>query len=165
MLINHRQSSTAFVCFLSEENNLAFGVHRPMLPSSIKLFANWSSSQSNTYLLFSAVTASIPGNVTKKVKLLPRPSFSILYARNKKRKRKRGAGYPRLGNYCLCFQDFGTGSAYMIIPPEMKFQDSATSEIRPHVTSNIFSDSLATTGEAPGTRMSHEASLVNENCG
>ena len=37
MLINHRQSSTAFVCFLSEENNLAFGVHRPMLPSSIKI--------------------------------------------------------------------------------------------------------------------------------
>ena len=36
-MTNHRQSSTAFVCFLSEENNLAFGVHRPMLPSSTKL--------------------------------------------------------------------------------------------------------------------------------
>ena len=37
MLINHRQSSTAFVCFLSGENNIAFGVHRPVLPSSIKI--------------------------------------------------------------------------------------------------------------------------------
>ena len=36
-MINHRQSATAFVCCLSEGNNLAFGVHRPMLPSSIKI--------------------------------------------------------------------------------------------------------------------------------
>ena len=47
------------------------------------------------------VTASIPGNVTKKVKLLPRPSFSILYARNKIKKIKRGAGCPRLGKTTL----------------------------------------------------------------
>ena len=37
LLINHRQSSIAFVCFLSGENNLAFGVHRPMLPPSIEI--------------------------------------------------------------------------------------------------------------------------------
>ena len=37
LLIYHRQSSTAFVCFLSGENNLAFGVHRPMFPPSIKI--------------------------------------------------------------------------------------------------------------------------------
>ena len=36
-MINHRQSSTAFVCFLSGETNLVFGVHRPMLPPSIKI--------------------------------------------------------------------------------------------------------------------------------
>ena len=90
MLINHRQSSTAFVCFLSEENNLAFGVHRPMLPSSIKIVRKLVELTEHTYLLFSAVTASIPGNVTKKVKLLPRPLLSILYARNKNKNKTRG---------------------------------------------------------------------------
>ena len=54
------------------------------------LFANWWSSQSNTDSLCTAVTASIPGNGTKKVKVLPRPSFSILYGEIKKKEKTRG---------------------------------------------------------------------------
>ena len=88
-MINHRQSSTAFACFLSEENNLAFGVHRPMLPSSIKIVGKLVELTEQN-LLIVAVTASIPGNVTKKVKLLPRPSHTI--RAKEKEKENEGLG-------------------------------------------------------------------------
>ena len=117
MLINHRQSSTAFVCFLSEENNLAFGVHRPMLPSSIKIVRKLVELTEQYLLIILCGYCQHSGKCHKKVKLLPRPSFSILYARNKKIKRKRGAGYPRLAQACpnltLSMRVFGPGnSAY-----------------------------------------------------
>ena len=95
MLINHRQSSTAFVCFLSEENNLAFGVHRPMLPSSIKIVRKLVELTEQYLLLFSAVTASIPGNVTKKVKL----SRFQYYTREIIKKKKTRGWVPETNSY------------------------------------------------------------------
>ena len=74
MLIIHRQSqqlSSAFfqgrITWLSEYTGQCF-----LLP--LKLSANWSSSQNNTYSLHTAVTASIPGNVTKSEAIKERES-------------------------------------------------------------------------------------------
>ena len=65
MLINHRQSSTASSAFFQGRIYLAFGVQRPMLHSSIKIVRKLVEL-TDTYSLCNAVTASIPGNVTKK---------------------------------------------------------------------------------------------------
>ena len=78
MLINHRQSPTAFVCFLSGENNLAFGVHRPMLPPSIKIVHKLVEFTEQYLLIMHCGYCQHSGKCHKKVKVLSRPSFSIL---------------------------------------------------------------------------------------
>ena len=96
ILINHRQSSTAFVCFLSGENNIALGVHWPVLPSSIKIVRKyWSSSQTKTYSLCSAVTASFPGNVTKSEAIAQTLVFYTIRVKKKKKKQTTSDWVPQ----------------------------------------------------------------------
>ena len=93
MLINHRQSSTAFVCFLSGKNNIACGVHRPVLPSSIKIVRLVELTDKNLLIML-WVTASISGKCHEAI--AQALVFYTIRAKEKKTEKKRGAGYPRL---------------------------------------------------------------------
>ena len=84
MLINHRQSSTAFICFLLGENSLAFGVHRPMAPSSIKIVCKLVElTEQYRLILHCGYCSSIPENGTNSEGIAQTLLFYAISARNK----------------------------------------------------------------------------------
>ena len=96
MLINHGQSSTAFVCFLSEENDLAFGVHGPMLPSSIKIVRKLVELTEQYLLIFLCGYCQHSGKCHKKSEAIAQTFvFYTIRVKNKKNKNKTRAGGTR----------------------------------------------------------------------
>ena len=90
MLINHRQSSTAFVCFLTEENNLAFGVHRPMLPSSIKIVRKLVELTKQYLLIILCGYCQHSGKCHKKSEAIAQTLVFYTIRAKKKKEKTRG---------------------------------------------------------------------------